>query len=187
MQLATNAIEMAQLVLRRVLPEARILVDATAGNGNDTLFLAENSPQEAKIYAFDIQPRAIADTEKRTAAYKDRIQYVLDSHERLGTVVHEPIDAIIFNLGYLPGGDHHVTTDAMSTLAAVQAAVEKLALHGVLVVVVYPGHPAGQAESEALAEYMPALPCGTFTVGCYRMVNHEEGAPFLYIVEKVRG
>ena len=129
MQLATNAIEMAQLVLRRVLPEARILVDATAGNGNDTLFLAENSPQEAKIYAFDIQPRAIAATEKRTAAYKDRIQYVLDSHERLGTVVHEPIDAIIFNLGYLPGGDHHVTTDAMSTLAAVQAAVEKLALH----------------------------------------------------------
>ena len=87
MQLATNAIEMAQLVLKGVLPKARILVDATAGNGRDTLFLAENTTAEAKIYAFDIQPRAIAATEKQTQAYKDRIRYVLDSHDWRNTLI----------------------------------------------------------------------------------------------------
>ena len=187
MQLATNAIEMAQLVLKGVLPKARILVDATAGNGRDTLFLAENTTAEAKIYAFDIQPRAIAATEKQTQAYKDRIRYVLDSHEQIGSVVQEPIDAAIFNLGYLPGGNHHITTEAASTLKALQAVLDKLNVNGILVVVVYAGHPAGQEESEALAEYMAGLPSGQYTAGCYQMVNHEEGAPFLYIVEKVRG
>lgn len=187
MQLATNAIEMAQLVLGRVLPEARVLVDATAGNGKDTLFLAEHSSQQAKIYAFNIQPRAIAATKARTKAYQERICYVLDSHENIGTVVLEPIDAAIFNLGYLPGGSHHITTEAASTVKALQAVVQGLNIHGILAVVAYPGHEAGREESEAIAGYMAALPCGQYTAGCYQMVNHEEGSPFLYIVEKVRG
>ena len=186
MQNTTSAIEIAQLVLKNNLPQAKIVVDATAGNGNDTLFLAENAPG-AQIYAFDVQPMAIAATKEKTAAYKERITYIMDSHANIQKIVPDGIDAAMFNLGYLPGGNHEVTTEARITIEAVEQTVNKLSLNGLLAIVVYPGHPAGAEEEEALGEYIHLLPAEKFTVGCYRLENHVGNGPFVYIIEKVRG
>ncbi len=187
MQTVSNAMELVQLVWRKVLPTASTIIDATAGNGNDTLFLAEHASATARIYAFDIQPMAIAATKQKTVAYQEKVICILDSHENIPMQVSGPIDLAVFNLGYLPGTDHRVTTEAEITQRAIAAVLKQLRVNGVLTVVVYPGHEAGKQEKKLLEEYFSQLSRQEFTVGCYKMVNHTEDAPFSYLIEKVRG
>lgn len=187
MQTVTSAIKIAHLALQVVLPGARTVVDATAGQGSDTLFLAQHTDSDAHIYAFDIQPAALQMTRARTCQFADRISYLLCSHTDIPAMVPQPIDAAIFNLGYLPGASHAVTTLPETTLQAVQQVVSQLRVNGVLAIVVYPGHAAGRQEAELLAPYIRSLPRRYFTSGCYKMLNHAEQAPFAYIIEKVRG
>ncbi len=186
MQLTTSAIEAAHALLRTRLQTASVVVDATAGNGGDTLFLAENSPPQARVYAFDIQEQALAETKRKTAAYSDKVCCIAAGHERVDEYIAEPVDAAIFNLGYLPGGDHAVTTTVESTLPAVGHMLEKLSLNGVLAIVAYPGHEAGQEEQQQLGMLLAELPKKKFTAGLYQLLNHEGAGPVLYLIEKVR-
>lgn len=185
-QTVSNVLNLIKAAILPALEKARVLVDATAGNGYDTLFLAEHTSDKSKIYAFDIQEAALDSTRQRTAAYADRIEYVLRSHEELEEVVAEDIDLAIFNLGYLPGQEHEVTTKKESTLLAVQQVLGKLSLNGVCVIVAYPGHEAGGQEAALLEDFLVSLAKKDYTVGCYRLVNHAKTAPYAYIVEKVR-
>ncbi len=187
MQVISSAIEVAQILLKTALQKSMVIVDATAGNGNDTLFLAENSQQGAHIYAFDIQETAIAAVQEKTSEYMDKITCILADHKRITDFVKEKIDVAIFNLGYLPGGDHSLTTQPESTLQAIKKVLNQLCLHGVLAVVAYPGHLAGREEAGMLDAYLQTVSKKDYTVGCYRMMNHSEIAPFLYFIEKVRG
>ena len=186
MQTVSNVLKLMHMALVPVLERAEVVVDATAGNGHDTLFLAEHTPETACIYAFDIQPQAIANTKARTAQYAARIHYILGSHEQLDVQVPGQVDAVLFNLGYLPGAEHTAVTRRESTKCAVDQALAKLKVNGIAVIVVYPGHPEGKAEADMLAAYLAALPCRQFTVGCYRLLNHQQNAPYAYLVERVK-
>lgn len=186
MQTVSNVLNLIKAAILPALDKAGVVVDATAGNGHDTLFLAEHTSDKAKIYAFDIQEAALNNTRQRTAAYTDRIEYVLRSHADLGKVVAEDIDLAIFNLGYLPGQEHEVTTQKETTLLAVQQVLEKLSCNGVCVIVAYPGHEAGGQEADMLEDFLASLAKKDYTAGCYRLVNHAKTAPYAYIVEKVR-
>ena len=74
MQKLSNSIQLAHCLLKYRLNEAKIIVDATAGNGNDTLFLAQNALNNAQIYAFDIQKEAIENTKALLIKNKDNIK-----------------------------------------------------------------------------------------------------------------
>ena len=89
---------MNQVLLHRVLPFAKRLisktvlpgetvVDATAGNGHDTLFLAEHVGEEGHVYAFDIQQAALNSTAKRLGELTNRVSLILDSHENVDQYV----------------------------------------------------------------------------------------------------
>ncbi len=186
MQLSSSAIEVVHRLLLDRLKTAETIVDATAGNGGDTLFLAENSKLEARIYAFDIQKEALDTAKVQTKQYEAKIQFILADHAKINEHVAGQIDVGIFNLGYLPGGSHGVTTQEQSTLLAVQDVLEKLSLNGLLAIVAYPGHEEGCKEQAALEGALRKLPCRDFTVGCYKMINHKAAAPLLYLIEKVR-
>ena len=185
-QTVSNVLNLVKAAILPALAKAKVVVDATAGNGNDTLFLAEHTGDEAKIYAFDIQQAALDNTRMKTAAYAQRIVYVLRSHAELDCVVAEDIDLAMFNLGYLPGEGHNVTTQVESTREALRQVLAKLSLNGVCVLVVYPGHEAGAQEAAMLEDYLSALVKQDYTVGCYRLLNHSRTAPYAYVVEKVR-
>lgn len=176
-----------QLLLERIRT-ARILVDATAGNGHDTLFLALNSPGNAKIFAFDIQAVAIENTQRLLWGNQQagKVQLIHDSHTRLADYVQEKADVILFNLGYLPRGNKTITTCSNHTMSAVKTSLQKLNPNGSLGVVAYPGHAAGALEAEALAEYLQSLPTAEFSVVCIKMFNHQANVPIAYIVEKLR-
>ena len=186
MQTVSNVLNLVKTAIEPALKNARIVVDATAGNGHDTLFLAERTTAEAKIYAFDIQETALNHTRAITADYAERINYVLASHDKIAELVSGAIDVAIFNLGYLPGEEHCVTTKVESTMAAVRQVLDKLSCNGVCVVVAYPGHEAGAQEATGLEKFFAELPKKNYTVGCYRLLNHARTAPYAYVVEKVR-
>lgn len=183
-----NALQIVKQLLRLKLTTAQVIVDATAGNGHDTLYLAEQSLPTAQVFAFDVQAEAVEQTKLRlqAAGLIHKAKVINANHNQLTAYVQEPIDIALFNLGYLPGTDHRVTTTSVTTLAAVQQTLRSLARQGILVLVVYPGHAEGKQEAETLAVYLPQLPSSTYTVSCWKMINHSERAPFVYIVEKVR-
>lgn len=186
MQTVSSVIQLMHLALMPVLANADIVIDATAGNGYDTLFLAKNTPQSAQIYAFDVQPKALEVTKARTAAYADRIHYLLCSHEYIAEKVPKAIDACIFNLGYLPGFAHDMAIAKESTRKAVGSVLKKLRVNGICVLVVYPGHPEGKQEADMLQEMLATLPQREFTAGCYQLSNHKLSAPYAYLIERVR-
>lgn len=186
MQTVSNVIHLMHLALMPVLAKADLVIDATAGNGHDTLFIAENTPQSAQIYAFDVQPKALEQTKARTAEYADRIHYLLCSHEHMEKEVPGTIDACIFNLGYLPGSGHEAATAKESTQKAVESALKKLRVNGICVIVVYPGHPEGKQEADMLQDMLSSLSQREFTAGCYQLSNHKQSASYAYLIERVR-
>ncbi|MDU4960431.1 MAG: class I SAM-dependent methyltransferase [Sporomusaceae bacterium] len=186
--LPNNAVEAAQQVLLPYLGQAGTVVDATAGNGKDTLFLARHTPPQALVWAFDIQAAALAQTRDTLAAagLVEKVRFCQTSHALLASVVPPPADAIMFNLGYLPGGDRRITTEAATTLTAVSEAAMLLAPGGLMTIVVYPGHEPGRLEEECLLPFLTALPQRQFSVACLRMLNQRHQPPVLYAVERRR-
>ena len=173
-------------VLRRAVAPGDRVVDATMGNGHDTLFLCELVGPEGRVYAFDVQAQAVENTRKRLeeAGLSDRAELFCQGHESMGDKVAGPLAAAVFNLGWLPGGDHAVTTRWETTRQAVACALELLSPLGVAVICAYPGHPAGERERAALAEMLSALPPQRFNVLWHRFLNAGPGAPECFVVQK---
>lgn len=180
--------------LKRVLPFTKSLlegavapgdhaIDGTAGNGHDTLFLAELTGPSGKVYAFDIQEQAIAATAERVAAYT-HVELVHDSHSKIAQYVKEPIAAAVFNLGYLPKGDHAIITKPDSTLAAITQCLDLLKEGGLVLIVIYSGHEGGSEERDAVMAYLQNLPQQAFDVLQYGFINQQHSPPFLVAVEK---
>lgn len=183
-----SAVRVAHTLLEHQVKKARLLLDATAGNGEDTLFLARLSPADAHVYAFDIQQRALDETARKleAAQLRSKVSLLLDDHARMDAYITGGIDVAVCNLGYLPGGDHAVTTVARTTLLALEKLVALLAPGGLAAITAYPGHEAGREEEACVRAFLEKLPAKTITACRYVMVNHARTAPVLYLVEKVR-
>lgn len=139
-----------------VLRPGDLAIDATAGNGHDTVFLAGLVGDAGKVLAFDVQAEAIAATRTRVdaAGLTGRVEFIHGSHAGLGDhVLPGSVSAVMFNLGYFPGGDHRLITRTEVTLAALDAALAVLKPGGILTIVCYPGHPGGDEESVAVMEW----------------------------------
>jgi tRNA A58 N-methylase Trm61 len=160
--------------LERVLPFARALlqtavtegdyaVDATLGNGHDTCFLAEIVGDNGKVFGFDIQREAIESSTIRLKEKElfERTVLVHDSHDTLLSVLPEDakgkVTGAIFNLGYLPGGDKHIVTKPNSTISAIEQLLSVMAPEGIIVLVIYHGHPEGQVERDAVLKFAEEL------------------------------
>ena len=170
-------------LLEQVVSPGDCVVDGTAGNGHDTLFLAELTGASGKVFAFDIQAEAIAATGERVQEF-EHVELVHDSHAKIKEYVTEPISAAVFNLGYLPKGDHSIITKAQSTLMALEQCLDLLKANGLLLIVVYSGHEGGSEERDAVLEFVTALPQKSFDVLKYEFINQQHSPPFLLAVEK---
>lgn len=162
-------------------------VDATCGNGHDTVFLAEHVGPHGLVQAFDIQPQAILATRQRLteAGLLERVQLIEASHANIESYCHENLQAVMFNLGYLPGGNHAVVTQPESTLTALRFAAEKLNSGGIITVVAYTGHEGGMDEFKAVRHFAAALPQQRFTVLEYSFINQVNHPPLLLAVSRL--
>ncbi|MDO7907441.1 class I SAM-dependent methyltransferase [Paenibacillus sp. JX-17] len=181
-----------KLISERVQP-GDIVVDATAGTGADTLFLALAAGRRGKVFSFDIQPEALALTRERLAREnKGTLAEAVLLHsgheymlEVLPAETHGKIAAVMFNLGYLPSAvaDSSVITRTPSTLEALEAAMQVLRPKGIITAVVYPGHPGGSEEAAAVERWASSLPSHAGQAVIYRQIQRAT-APYVIAVER---
>ena len=159
--------------------EDDIVIDATIGNGNDTLFLAKIVPK-GQVIGYDIQKEALVKTKELTKDYNNVTLY-LESHENMANLkLTKGVSLILFNLGYLPQGDKKITTLASSSLRAIQAGLTILKDNGLILVVIYPGHEEGKKEEKAILNW---LENSNLNYEIKRNTSNKI-APFLVIIKK---
>ena len=162
-----------------------IAVDATCGNGHDTLWLAEECD---RVYAFDIQQEAIRATADLLGAHNriGKAELFCESHANMKKRVPGMATIIVFNLGYLPGSDKAITTRRESTLCALREALKILRVDGLLCVTVYWGHPSGREEREAILEWAKSLDKSIFHCVHTDMLNQPNCPPEIVLITKKR-
>ncbi|MDF2668975.1 MAG: SAM-dependent methyltransferase [Paenibacillus sp.] len=197
-----SVLSSAQHWISERLNHGDIVIDATVGNGVDTLFLCQAVGPSGHVYGFDIQQRALEQAKRRIDAYRAgggtaaACELFLRSHSELidalpADVVGQ-VSAVMFNLGYLPGGpsaeaeaDHHsVITRPGTTIPALQAAARVLRIGGVITIVLYSGHEGGSMEAEAVQAWSEQLPQEQYQAVQYRFINARAEAPYLIAILK---
>ncbi len=183
-----GATALAHLFLREVVKPGDSVVDATCGNGHDTLLLADLVGSGGKVWGFDIQKQAISTTAAllESAGCRQQVELIHAGHEELSTFVTGPVvAAVVFNLGYLPGGEKGCVTCPTETVMALCQAMELLIPGGRICIVLYTGHPGGDEEATAVESWAAGLLPKEFHVWCSRQMNRSSVAPYLIMVEKV--
>lgn len=176
----------AQSTVAEVLASGMRAVDATVGNGHDTLFLARKVSPGGRVIGFDVQQAAIDATRRRldAAGLGAAVALRLAGHQHLSDALpnewHGSVAAVMFNLGYLPGGDKRLVTQPDTTLRALDSASRVLGPAGLLSVIVYPHHPGGHAEAEAIAQWIAGRPAG------WSVQHLTSPGPVLYLVRRER-
>lgn len=173
----------AHKTLQPYLSKHSITIDATAGNGHDTLFLARYSH---KVYAFDIQKTALDVTRMRLekSPYAHKVELIHAGHESMHQYIpsNEKIDVIIFNLGYLPHSDKSIVTQKNSTLSALNHALNLLSPRGIISILAYPGHPGGKSEMESVRHWYQNIKHLDFAITIIRSMQETTESPRLFVI-----
>lgn len=175
-------LELAHDFLAQVITQEDIVVDATMGNGHDTLFLAKLAKQ---VYAFDIQEQALEKTSQRLQeAGLTNADLILQGHETVDQFVTE-VKAAIFNLGYLPSADKSIITQPQTTIESLDKLCQMLIKGGRIAIMIYYGHEGGDIERDAVLDFVSQLPQQKYTATIYRTLNQINHPPFLVMIEKL--
>ncbi|MGZ0079063.1 class I SAM-dependent methyltransferase [Methylomonas sp. YC3] len=185
-----SLLEIAHNIVGSHVAPGDISLDATLGNGHDTVFLARSIGIGGHVIGFDIQPQALIKSFQRLLQHdlQRRVTLRLASHADM--LLHVPkqwhgrVRAVMFNLGYLPGADKAVITQIDSTLAALNAACVLLAPRAVITVLAYPGHAGGELETEQLAAWSQLLDQTCYTTEVILSSHDKPAAPRLFVIRK---
>lgn len=178
----------AELVEGALFAGARA-VDATLGNGHDAQWLCSLVGDTGCVYGFDVQAEAVERSRARLteAGLEKRAVLITDGHQNMGNYIQaESVDVVMFNLGWLPGAAHSVTTLTDTTLQAVDAALTVLKEDGLLTICVYPGHAEGAREREALIAWAQKLDERKYDTMLRCYLNQSGEPPLLIAVKKNR-
>lgn len=182
-----NVIEISKKICRLKLNNGDKAVDCTMGNGNDTAFLCRLVGEKGKVYAFDIQESAVINTRKKLQElnFLERAEIILDGHQNIDKYIKENVRLAIFNLGYLPRGNHEITTKKETTIEAVQKCLDILEPNGIILLVIYTGHENGKTEKEGLESFTSKLNQKEYNVANVCFTNQINNPPELICIEKV--
>jgi len=153
-------LEMAHDFLAQVITKDDVVVDATMGNGHDTLC---QRLQESGL---------------------TNVELLLQGHETVDQFVTE-VKAAIFNLGYLPSADKSIITKPHTTIEALEKLCQMLVKGGRIAIMIYYGHEGGDIERDAVMDYVSQLPQQEYTGTIYRTLNQINNPPFLVMIEKL--
>lgn len=162
-------------------------IDATAGKGKDTKFLCEIAGEKGKVIAFDIQEEAVKITNDllKENGLDSIGKAVKDSHENISEYAEkDSIDAIVFNLGYLPGGNHNIATKAHSTIKAIEEGFNILKSGGIMSICIYSGGDSGFEEKDAVLKYLKSIDNKRYTVIVNEFYNKPNNPPIPVFIIK---
>ena len=198
-----SLVNIAHNFIREVLRPGDIAIDATIGNGHDTVFLVEQVSPSGRVFGFDIQRAAIDSTlmkvesscktsERARSNEPLRLKCLTliqashaDMDELIPAQYHGNISAIMFNLGYLPGGDKSIITDTDSTVTALNSAGRMLSSNGIITVMAYPGHQGGDQETTQVKNWCSQLDEDQYKISIVYSSDNKESAPRLFVIRKV--
>lgn len=183
-----TALRFSHELLEEVIELGDTVVDATIGNGNDTLFLAKLVGEKGLVYGFDVQEQALENTTERLEKENSfsQARLLLQGHETIETnlLPDEKVKAAIFNLGYLPKGDKSVVTNELTTIRALEALLLRLEKSGRIVLVIYDGHDEGKIEKEEILNFVSKVEQEKFSVLNYHFINQRNNPPSLICIER---
>ncbi len=184
--LITRTTELAMSVTLTYIRPGDTVVDATCGTGQDTVALARAVGDEGTVYAFDIQKTAISLTEARLQSHGiTNVRLKAQSFVTMDKYVPENnAAAVVFNLGYLPGGDHSITTTADTTLKGLECALRIIRPGGIVTVVMYDGHEKGAEEKKAILEWAEKLDQSRYHVAYVSLLNQKNDPPEIVWITK---
>ncbi|WP_297522824.1 class I SAM-dependent methyltransferase [uncultured Clostridium sp.] len=169
---------MHNIIENNKIGENKLAIDATLGNGYDTDFLKN---QFEEVYSFDVQEAA-------TSSYKEKnianVNVILDSHEYFDKYITSKVDCIVYNLGYLPGANKHITTKTNSTIKSIESGLELLNTNGMMFIAMYPGHEEGAREKDSILNLAKNLNTKHFGVLYQEFINRPNNPPCLLVIEK---
>jgi len=153
-----NALTIVHDAIKKYAHEGSLCIDATAGRGYDTAFLCETVGKSGRVIAFDVQQDAVDSTKALLSQKGLTADVILDSHANMDKYAEEgTADVIVFNLGYLPKGDHSIFTHFDSTKEAIEKGLKLLKRGGLMCVSIYYGGDSGYEEKDALLPWLKAL------------------------------
>lgn len=173
-----NISDLAHDIIKKYVLNKNIAIDATLGNGYDTDFLVKNF---SEVYAFDIQSEPCKRYKERNIS---NVQVINDSHHLFNKYIKTEVDCIIYNLGFLPGGDKSITTDHITSLESIKKGLEILRSGGFMLICIYRGHNEGKIEETCILEYLKNIPKNEYGVMIHSYLNRQEHSPMLVIIEK---
>lgn len=174
-----GAVHLAHDCIKRFVRPGDVCIDATAGRGRDTLFLCQLVGETGTVYAFDIQADAIASTRELLEQHGCNAQAHLfqTSHANMKQLVSGPVRCVVFNFGWLPGGDHNICTRTQSSLSAIEQGLKLLEEGGIMSLSIYYGKNNGFEERDAILEYLKQLDIRTYSVLVSQFYNRPNCPP----------
>ena len=185
-----TAVELTHRFLTQMLSPGGLYLDATCGNGHDTLFLCQLAGADGQVIGMDIQDTAVQSTNRLLAdsgmaGIGRAVQ--CDHRELLRYAPPDSADCVMFNFGWLPGADHTVHSTAEGSLAALKAGLTALRPGGVLSAVLYSGKIIGSTEKEAALAFFRSLPLTDYTVLICEFGNWDATAPLpCFVIRKIQ-
>jgi predicted methyltransferase len=183
-----SVLTMAQRWVSERVERGETVIDATAGGGVDTLMLARLVGEKGYVLSFDIQEEALDKTARRLASCEEQdklatVKLIKDSHANMSSYTNASVSAIMFNLGYFPGGDERIITQSTSTLQALEQGLTLLRPGGIITCTLYPGHEGGDCEAQLVEQWASALPHELAHCVLYRQPQRPH-APYLIGIER---
>ncbi len=177
-----------QRFIKEQVQEGDFCIDATAGNGNDTRLLAELVGEKGKVLAFDIQKQALQNTKMllEETGLSARVQLICDSHAQMARYAkEESVSCIVFNFGYLPGGDHQLSTKKDSSIEAIYEGLRLLKKGGMMSLCIYSGGDTGFEERDGILEAVKDLDAKKYLVILSSYYNRPNNPPIPVLIFKL--
>lgn len=181
-----NALKLSHEYIKANLKTGDITVDGTMGRGRDTLLLSQIVGEEGKVFSFDIQQEALDSTRGLLNSNNcTNVTLILDSHHNLKNYV-DKAKCVVFNFGFLPGGDHSIFSHSDTSIKAIEASLDILEDDGFVSICSYYGGDTGFEERDALLSYLESLDSKKYTVMLHSFFNRPNCPPLFITIEKNR-
>lgn len=183
-----NALGLSHQFMASHVQEGALCIDGTAGRGRDTLFLSNLVGPSGKVHAFDIQEEAVTSTKKLLEQHNVTWADVhLENHCHIDRYfTPDTIDAIMFNFGWLPGGNHHVFSHGDTSVQAIEKGLTLLKPGGVMSLCIYYGRESGYEERDTLLTYLKTIDQKRFSVLLGNFINRTNEPPMVVFIFKDR-
>lgn len=176
------------MLFKQTIHPGDTVIDATVGNGHDTLLLADLVGTTGHVIGFDIQEAAIHATQDKinSSHMEERVKLFHKGHEDMDSVLTSSteLSLVVYNLGYLPSGDKTIVTHPETTIKSIEQSLKYLKKNGLVLLMIYYGHEGGKEEKDAVVNFVEQLPQKNFSVLNYQFINQQNTPPFLLAIEK---